>query len=92
MLKHSIHALTFRIPYFLTIDKEGESQLIDDQRFIEQLQTGQIHNHIIISLNDIMSMVEGLASSVEFGEFVDLSKEELELLTIVRHRKASLLD
>ena len=87
LLRETINALAFKVPCLITVDRYGSSTIHHDQDLIKRLQEGEISHHLLISLNDVVSGIDGLEAPAEFREFSDLSKDELALLAIVRDRK-----
>lgn len=88
LIEHCIvEAITYSVPAFLIVDKEGQVEIADDQEYVEQLQAGEINSHIIININQaIRDNITPLYSKPNYSEIAGLTKEEIEVLSVVREK------
>lgn len=86
LLEYSaIEAISYAAPSFIVVDKEGVTEIVNDTDYVEQLKSGSIGHHIIISLNQAVDEnIRPLYSEPAYSNLTGLSKDELEVLSVVR--------
>ncbi|TGV03581.1 MerR family transcriptional regulator [Flavivirga rizhaonensis] len=81
----TIHVITYATPIFLVIDAQGNVSLLNDYDYVNNLKEGTIKNHIVVSLNQTVNEnIEPLFSEPNFNTFTGLSKDEIQVLLIIR--------
>ena len=83
---HLISSILYKRPYFILIDKEGNSNIVGLENYIAILQTENLTGHIVFSLETLFQklILKIDQSKWTFTEIFRLSKEELELLAFIR--------
>jgi DNA-binding transcriptional MerR regulator len=82
-----ISVVLYQRPYFLLIDKDGNSNVLGYDNYLVMLQSKELVDHIVISLGiqfrNLLSKVD--SSKAQFNELFKLSEEELELLAFIKN-------
>lgn len=81
----AIQVITYATPIFLVIRNNGEIDCYNDMEYIYQLKKGNIKNHSVISLNEVIkNNIEVLFSEPNFSAFNGLSADEIQVMLILR--------
>ena len=83
---HLICSILYKRPFFILIDKDGNSNIVGLDNYVAILQTENLSGHIVFSLE---TLFQKLISKIDqskwtFTEIFRLSKEELELLAFIK--------
>lgn len=83
---HLISSILYHRPFFILIDKEGNSNILGLDNYIAILQSEDILCHTVLSLDGLFKKLIGKIdqSKWTFTELFRLSREELELLSFIK--------
>ncbi|EDP95706.1 MerR family transcriptional regulator [Kordia algicida OT-1] len=72
-------------PIYIIIDENGNTQVLNAYAIIDKMQANKLTNHIILNLNQLIKLnIEALYEEPSLDEFKGLSKDELQVLLILR--------
>lgn len=81
----TIQVITYSSPIFIIVDGEGKTDILNDYEYVADLQKGVIQNHLVLSLNQLVKQnVEVLFSEPNFNAFTGLTKDEIQVMLILR--------
>ena len=81
----TIQVITYAHPIFFVTNATGEFHILDDIAYVNKLQLGEIRNHLVLSLNQLIKVnIEALFTEPDFSLFKGLSKDEIQVLLILR--------
>jgi hypothetical protein len=83
---HLISSILYGRPFFILIDKDGNSNIVGLDNYIAILNSEDVSCHTVLSLDGLFKklMAKIDKSKWTFTELFQLSKEELELLTFIK--------
>ncbi|WP_299243108.1 hypothetical protein [uncultured Aquimarina sp.] len=75
------------ITIYIVLNKSNELLIINDLIYHDKLKSGEIENHIAISLNkQIKDVLSEIFTIPDSNEFVGLSTQEIQVLQIIRNK------
>ena len=72
-------------PIYIIVDENGNTQVLNAYAIIDKMQKNELTNHVILNLNQLIKLnIEALYEKPSLDEFKGLSKDELQVLLILR--------
>ncbi len=72
-------------PIYIIIDEDGKAEILNGYAVIDKMQLNKLTNHVILNLNQLIKLnIETLYKEPSLDEFKGLSKDELQVLLILR--------
>lgn len=70
---------------YIIIDEDGNTEVLNAYAIIDKMQDNKLTNHIILNLNQLIKLnIESLYKEPSLDQFKELSKDELQVLLILR--------
>lgn len=72
-------------PIYIIIDEDGKAEILNGYAIIDKMQLNKLTNHVVLNLNQLIKLnIETLYKEPSLDEFKGLSKDELQVLLILR--------
>lgn len=70
---------------YILIDENGKTMILNAYAIIDKMQKNELTNHVILNLNQLVKLnIESLYKEPSLGVFKGLSKDEIQVLLILR--------
>lgn len=70
---------------YIIIDEDGNTEVLNGYAIIDKMQLNKLTNHVILNLNQLIKLnIEALYNEPSLDEFNGLSKDEIQVLLILR--------
>jgi hypothetical protein len=80
-----MHIFEYNVPVFIVVTDTDQLLMINDMVYFDKLRSGEIANHIAISLNkQIKDVLSELYITPDFSEFSGLTDKEMQVLYTIR--------
>ncbi|WP_025741948.1 hypothetical protein [Aquimarina pacifica] len=85
---YMMHIFEWNIPIFMLLTDKNEVLLLDDKAYFDRLASGELQNHICISLNkQIKDTLHEIYLPPDFREFSGLTDQEKQVLFTLRAKR-----